>query len=125
MITFVHKGDLKKTKKFLQACEHLQLDQILEKYGKLGQEALAANTPKDTGNTASMWYYEIEKNGSGFKIKWANKNIVKGAPIAILLQYGHGTRNGGYVEGQDYINPALKPIFDKIAEEAWGEVKNA
>ena len=125
MIKFIHKGDFRKTKKFLKKCEHLPFEQILEKYGNQGRDALAANTPKDTGNTASQWGYEIEKSHSGFKITWTNSNINKGVPIAIILQYGHGTGSGGYVEGQDYINPALKPIFDKIAEEAWEEVKNA
>lgn len=125
MIKITHKGDLKKTKKFLKKCEHLPYDVILNKYGAAGVNALAANTPIDSGLTASSWSYIVEKNSSGFSITWTNSNINDGVPIAVILQYGHGTRTGGYVEGRDYINPAIQPIFDKIATEAWDEVRLA
>lgn len=95
----------------------------LDKYGELGVEALRKSTPKDTGETSDAWYYKIENTAGKVSLTFHNSNIQNGAPIAILLQYGHGTRNGGWVEGYDYINPALRPIFDKLAEAAWEEVK--
>lgn len=84
--------------------------------------ALSAATPVDSGVTATSWSYEIIQNGSSISIVWNNSNVQEGINIAIILQYGHGTRNGGYVSGRDYINPALKPIFDKMADAAWKEV---
>jgi hypothetical protein len=95
---------------------------VLKKYGEEGVKALRDATPKDSGETADSWGYEITKDGRGYVITWTNSKKNKGVPIAIILQYGHGTGTGGYVEGRDYINPATRPIFDAIAEEAWKEV---
>lgn len=85
---------------------------------------MAAATPKDTGFTAASWSYEIIQNGETISIVWKNSHVVRGVNIAVILQYGHGTRNGGYVRGVDYINPALRPVFDRLAEAAWKEVKS-
>lgn len=122
MITFKQHGNFKKTEQFLTRVERAEYAKVLEKYGRAGVDALASATPIDSGLTASSWGYEIRISGASFSIVWTNSNVVSGVPIAIILQYGHGTRNGGYVQGRDYINPALKPIFDKIADEAWREV---
>ena len=123
MIQIRQKGDFKKLTSFLErAKEGLDIG-VLDKYGRKGVAALSSATPVDTGLTASSWFYKIENKNGVAKIEFHNSNIQNGVPIAVILQYGHGTRNGGYVEGVDYINPALRPIFDKIAEEAWKEVK--
>lgn len=124
MITIRQKGDFKKTEKLLKKSFGRDYRQILEKYGELGVEALSAATPVDTGATASSWYYEIIQNESSLSVVWKNRNIVNGINIAVILQYGHATRNGGYVEGRDYINPALQPIFDELANAAWKEVRS-
>ena len=122
MITFRQKGDFRKvTRYFEQLRETMQLG-ILDKYGKAGVNALSSATPVDTGKTAGSWYYEIEHKKGSASISFYNSNIVGGVPIAIILQYGHGTRNGGWVEGRDYINPAIQPVFDDIANKAWEEV---
>lgn len=123
-ITFRHKGDFSKTEKFF--CSLLKFDylDVLERYAKEGVAALASATPKDSGLTASSWGYEITHNKKETSITFTNSNVHDGVNIAIVLQYGHGTRNGGYVVGRDYINPAIQPIFDKIANAAWKEVKN-
>lgn len=123
IIVFKQKGNFKKTRKFLKRCSNLQLDDLLDQYGKEGVEALARATPKDTGKTAASWSYTVHKSDRRITITWSNSNIVDGVPIAVILQYGHGTRNGGYVEGMDYINPAMRPIFERIAQRAWGEVR--
>lgn len=123
IIVFKQKGNFKKTRKFLKRCSNLQLDDLLDQYGKEGVEALARATPKDTGKTAASWSYAVHKSDGLITITWSNSNIVDGVPIAVILQYGHGTRNGGYVEGVDYINPAMRPIFERIARRAWGEVR--
>lgn len=123
IIVFKQKGNFKKTRKFLKRCSNLQLDDLLDQYGKEGVEALARATPKDTGKTAASWSYAVHKSDGRITITWSNSNIVDGVPIAVILQYGHGTRNGGYVEGVDYINPAMRPIFERIAQRAWGEVR--
>ena len=123
VIVFRQKGDWKKSRKFLKRCSNLQLDDLLDQYGKEGVEALARATPKDTGKTAASWSYAVHKSDGRITITWSNSNIVDGVPIAVILQYGHGTRNGGYVEGVDYINPAMRPIFERIAQRAWGEVR--
>ena len=117
------KGDFRRTSDFLKRANRLNLDVILNQYGQEGVEALRAATPKDTGTTANSWRYVVHKGTGSITITWSNSNIVDGVPIAVILQYGHGTRNGGYVQGTDYINPAMKPIFDKIAQRAWEEVK--
>lgn len=121
-ISIKQKGDFSKTEKFLKKSFGKDYMPVLEKYGKEGVTVLSEATPVDTGLTASSWYYEIIQNDSGISVVWKNSNIQKGISIAIILQYGHGTRNGGYVNGIDYINPALKPIFEKLADEAWKEV---
>lgn len=123
VIVFRQKGDWKKTRKFLKRCSDLDLDDVLNLYGQEGVDALAKATPKDTGKTAASWSYEVTKGRESIAITWRNSNIVDGVPIAVILQYGHGTRNGGYVEGVDYINPAMRPIFERIAARAWGEVR--
>lgn len=122
MISFRQKGDLKKTEKFLKKAFGRDYLGILEKYAQQGVANLSAATPIDTGLTASSWEYEIIQNKNGYSIVWNNLNIQKGVNIAIILQMGHGTRNGGYVVGVDYVNPALKPIFEKMADAAWKEV---
>lgn len=102
-----------------------QINKILEKYGQMGVDALASATPVDSGTTAESWGYEISVRKEGATIHWTNTNQNKGVYIAVILQYGHGTGTGGYVQGVDYINPAIRPVFDKIAEEAWMEVVNS
>lgn len=122
MVSFKQKGDFKKTEKLLKKSLGKDYRSVLEKYGKQGVIALSSATPKDSGTTAALWDYEIIQNQSGLSVVWKNYNINKGVNIAIILQYGHGTRNGGYVQGRDYINPALRPIFDELANAAWKEV---
>lgn len=122
MIRFVHKGDFSKTKDFLKKVSRGNYYQGLEKYAQKGVEALMQYTPVDTGLTAHSWGYEIERTGKSCTITWTNSNQNKGVSIAIILQYGHGTGNGGYVKGKDYINPAIRPIFDEIADAVWKEV---
>lgn len=121
-ILFRHRGNFHKTEKFLKKSFGKDYLPILEKYANQGVDALAAATPVDTGLTASLWGYEILQDRDSLSIVWNNYNVQKGINIAVILQYGHGTRNGGYVVGRDYINPALRPIFDKMAEAAWKEV---
>lgn len=124
MIRFTLKGDFKNTEKFFNGSQTVlpgRIRSIFDKYGKEGVEALQSYTPKNTGKTASEWSYEIHSWG----ISWNNSNFApNGTPIAILIQYGHGTRGGGYVQGMDYINPAIKPIFDRISDDIWREVQN-
>ena len=122
MITFRHKGDFSKLTRFLErATEAVHLG-VLDKYGREGVAALASATPVDSGLTASSWYYEISNANGTARLDFYNSNINDGVPIAIILQYGHGTGTGGWVEGRDYINPAIQPIFDEIANDAWREV---
>lgn len=122
MIRIKQKGDFKKTEKFLKRSFGKDYRGVLEKYAHMGVENLSAFTPVDTGITATSWSYEIIQNESSLSVVWHNNNVQNNINVALLLQYGHGTRNGGYVEGIDYINPALKPVFDKMAEAAWKEV---
>lgn len=122
MIRFRHKGDFVKTTKYLQQVKRAVDLKSLDKYGTAGVAALASATPIDSGYTSDSWYYEIARSKGGVKISFYNSNIQNGVPIAIILQYGHGTRNGGWVQGRDYINPAIQPIFDKITSDAWREV---
>ena len=123
-ISFSSKGDFSKTIKFLNKVKNVKINNILSKYGKIGVNALSQATPKDSGVTSRSWNYKIEVNNDNASIVWYNTNVVKGVNIAVILQYGHGTRNGGWIEGRDYINPAMKPIFDKIADQVWKEVIN-
>lgn len=122
IIVFRQKGNFKNTEVFLKRASKFNIDAILDRYGKEGVSALSVATPKDTGETANSWYYKVNKGKDIITITWSNSHIVNGVPIAIILQYGHATRNGGYVEGRDYINPAIRPIFDRIANRAWEEV---
>ena len=125
MITFKHKGDLSKTTRFLERAKHVVRLADLDRYGREGVAALASATPVESGTTASSWYYEISYDKSGARITFNNSNVNKGVPIAIILQYGHGTGTGGWVQGRDYINPAIQPIFDRLVNEAWREVTRA
>ena len=122
VISVTQKGDFQKTDKFLSNLVGKYYRRKLDHYGKMGVNALAAATPVDTGKTAASWSYEIVEEDGRLAIHWTNSNIQRGINIAVILQYGHATRNGGWVEGIDYVNPAMKPIFEKMAEEAWKEV---
>lgn len=122
MITFRQKGDFSKLTRFLErAKEAVRLGE-LDRYGRAGVAALASATPRDSGETARSWYYEIVRTKGSVTISFRNSNIQNGVPIAIILQYGHGTGTGGWVQGIDYINPAIRPIFNQIAKDAWREV---
>ena len=123
MITFRQKGDFSKLSRFLERAKETVHMGDLDRYGREGVAALASATPVDSGLTASSWYYEIARTKEGVTISFKNSNINKGVPIAIILQYGHATRNGGWVEGRDYINPAIQPIFDRLTNDAWKEVR--
>lgn len=125
MIKITSKGDFSRTLKFLEKMKKFKIENILIKYGERGVAALASATPVDSGTTASSWGYKIVSNGESATINFTNSNVNKGVNIAIILFYGHGTGTGGFVEGRDYINPAIQPIFDQIIEEAWSEVVNA
>ena len=122
MVIFRQKGDFSKLTSFLERVKESINLGILDKYGKAGVAALASATPTDTGLTASSWYYKIENKHGVASVGFYNSNIQNGVSIAIIIQYGHGTGTGGYVQGRDYINPALRPIFDELAEKAWKEV---
>lgn len=122
MISFRHKGDFSKATRYLVNVKKAVEVKDLDRFGKAGVAALESATPFDSGNTANSWYYEIEHKKGTSVIRFCNSNVQNGVPIAIILQYGHGTRNGGWVEGRDYINPAIQPIFDEIVKNAWGEV---
>ena len=122
MISFRQKGDFSKLNKYLERLKETVKLGDLDKYGHEGVAALSSVTPRDSGLTASSWYYEIKRQNGSVSITFNNSNINEGVPIAIILQYGHGTRGGGWVEGRDYINPAIQPLFDKIANDAWKEV---
>ena len=122
MISFRQKGDFSKLTSFLERAKGSVKLSDLDKYGREGVAALASATPKDSGLTANSWNYKIENKNGSATISFNNSNIQNGVPIAIILQYGHATGTGGWVQGRDYINPAIQPIFDRIAEEAWKEV---
>ena len=122
MISFRQQGDFSKLTRYLEKAKNAVKIGDLDKYGREGVAALSSATPIDTGLTASSWKYEIEHRNGSVTISFLNTNIQSGVPIASILQYGHGTKNGGWVQGRDYINPAVQPIFDKIAENAWREV---
>lgn len=122
-VTFRQRGDFSKTERFLYHIAKVDLLEILNRYGQMGVMALADSTPKKTGVTAESWSYEIIQREGYISLRWLNSdNDTHGSPIAILLQYGHATRGGGYVHGIDYINPTMEPIFDQILEEVWKEV---
>ena len=122
LVVMKQSGSLKNFEGFLYKNRKRRIYQLLNEYGKQGVELLRDATPVDTGKTATGWDYEIEVNSQGISLYWVNNNVNEGVPIAIILQYGHGTGTGGWVEGRDYINPAIQPIFDKIVDNAWKEV---
>ena len=122
MISFRQKGDFSNLTRYFERVKEAAKVGILNKYGRAGVEALSAATPIESGLTANSWFYEIEHGSESATISFHNSHINKGVPIAIILQYGHGTGTGGWVQGRDYINPAIQPLFDKIANEAWREV---
>lgn len=122
MITFKQRGDFKKLDNFFERTKSLFNVSELDKYGKEGVELLRNATPKDTGETANSWYYAVYRDEGSAKIAFYNSNIQNGIPIAILLQYGHATRSGSFVQGIDYINPSIRPLFKKIADNAWKDV---
>lgn len=121
MISVSSRGGFSKTEVFLRRARDLRI-QILHRYGEEGVRALSLATPKDTGETASSWYYQIKEDKTSTTIEWLNRHVEDGVPIAVILQYGHGTNGGGYVEGIDYINPAMRPLFEEIASSVWKEV---
>lgn len=122
IITFKQKGSFKKTDTFLNRMKNWEFMSHMQRFGEQGVQALAASTPVDSGATAAAWSYEIVRTDKGVSIYWRNDNVNKNVNIAVILQFGHGTGTGGWVEGRDYINPAIRPIFDDIAENAWKEV---
>ena len=125
MISFRQKGDFSKLTRYFERVKKTARLSILDKYGREGVAALSSATPVDSGETASSWYYEVTNENGSAAISFYNSNVNQGVPIAIILQYGHGTGTGGWVEGRDYINPAIQPIFDEIANKAWREVTKA
>ena len=125
VIQCIVKGDFKKTTSFLKRIQKLDFDSIMEKYAEEGVKALASATPKRTGKTADSWGYEIVQEKGRLSIFWTNSNIENGLPIAVILEYGHGTGWGGYVQGRHYISPAVRPVFDKIVEEIQKEVSKS
>ena len=125
VVQMSEKGDFKKTFKFLKAMQEKKFLSNLNKYGERGVQLLSENTPRDTGLTASSWYYKIEDDGETLMLTWYNSNVKKDYfNVALMLQYGHATKNGGWIEGIDYINPALKPLFDEMEKDIWEEVKS-
>lgn len=122
MISFRQQGDFSKLTRYFERVKEVLKLSDLDKYGHEGVAALSSATPVDTGLTSRSWTYEINHSDDSVTISFDNTNIQNGVPIAIILQYGHGTRNGGWVQGRDYINPAIRPIFDKIANDAWKEI---
>lgn len=123
-IKFTQRGSFSKTNAFLQRLKSAEYLAQLEKFGQIGADALKSATPEETGDTANAWTYEIIKRPGYYSIQWENTNTEEPGhiPIAVLIQYGHGTRHGGFVQGRDYINPAMRPIFDQIASDMWKEV---
>jgi hypothetical protein len=124
MITITQKGSFKNTERYLSKLKSAQVFAILSKYGSLGQNALSNATPADTGLAASSWSYSIVQRPGYYSIRWHNSDTENGFPVAVMIQYGHGTGTGGYVQGRDYINPAVRPIFDQMVNEVWKEVSS-
>jgi hypothetical protein len=122
MITITEKGNFNNTERYLRRLKTLELSAVLNKYATLGQNALSNATPVESGETAASWYYTIVSRPGYYSIRWHNRHVEDGVPIAVILQYGHGTGTGGYVQGRDYIMSAIRPVFDQIATEAWREV---
>ena len=124
MISFRNKGDFAKTFNFLNSSKKINIDNIMARYGKEGVQLLSSNTPIYSGLTAQSWNYRIDHEDGRASLIWYNTNVVNGINIAVILQYGHGTRNGGYITGRDYINPVIQPLFDKLTNDIWKEVTN-
>lgn len=124
-VTLTSRGSFARTEKFLAEMSRAEMFRALERFGKQGVAALASATPVESGETAAAWGYKVTRSGRSYSIEWTNSHVVNGVPIAIILQYGHGTGTGGYVQGRDYINPAIKPVMDKIADDVWKVVKSA
>lgn len=125
MLGWTTEGDFKNMEAFLKAMTGDDIYRSLNSYGQEGVNALAAATPRDSGLTANSWSYKVEKSRGSYSIEWINSNTVNGTPVVIMLQYGHGTGTGGYVIGRDFINPAIKPTFDRIASDVWKAVTSA
>ena len=125
MIEIVSKGSFHNTEGWLSRISRQELYSLLSQYGQRGVDALSMATPKDSGETANSWRYEVSRKGSSWSVTWFNGNVINGYPVAIMIQYGHGTGTGGYVAGQEYINSAIKPIFDEISNSIWKAVKTA
>lgn len=125
MIRISTSGNFDNTTKFLKFVKEKSQYRNLDKYGQIGVRALSGATPVDTGKTAASWYYEIADKNGKITIQWKNSNMIGQTPIVVLIQYGHATKNGHYVQGRDFINPAIQPIFDEIAENVWKEVQDA
>lgn len=125
MISFESSGSFRNTERFFSRMRRGEILRELDRYGQMGVDALASATPLDSGKTASSWGYEIQQSGKSFSISWINTNTNGSVNVAIILQYGHGTGTGGYVPGRDYINPAIRPVFDKIADGVWKVVTSA
>jgi hypothetical protein len=122
MITITQKGSFRNTERYLAKLKDAQRFAVLNKYGSLGQNALSNATPADTGLASNSWFYTIQQRPGYYSIRWHNSDVENGFPVAVMIQYGHGTGTGGYVQGRDYINPAIRPIFDQIVAEAMREV---
>lgn len=120
--SFSSSGSFDRTEAFLRKIQKFDIRSILDTYGKAGVDALESATPADTGLAGDSWSYEIERTSSGWTVGWKNSDVENGFPVALMIQMGHGTGTGGYIQGRDYINPAMRPIFDKIAEQAWKAV---
>lgn len=121
-VEFVQHGNFKNTERFLQNAKKLQIEQSLQRFAQAGVQALSSATPVESGQTAASWGYTISASRGSWTITWTNSHMNAGVNIAVILQYGHGTGTGGYVQGRDYINPVMRPIFDKIADDAWKAV---
>lgn len=124
-VSFISSGSFNNMDKFLAKMKNANFRSVIEKEAEKGRVALANATPRDSGEAASSWSYEISQNRGGLEITWTNSKMAGGVPLVVLLQYGHGTRTGGYVQGRDFINPAMKPVFDKIADNIWKAVTSA
>ena len=124
MLSVNTSGDFKKTTKFLEFLESGKMFSVLEHYGRVGVDALSDATPIETGETSISWGYSVNRSGNRYSINWYNENEEDGVNIAVILQYGHGTGTGGYVRGIDYINPAMRPVFTKIIDDVWRQVRN-
>jgi hypothetical protein len=122
MIEITQRGNFNNTERYLKRLKSAELFAVLNKYGTIGMNALSNATPRESGETAASWYYTIVQRPGYYSIRWHNRHVEKGIPIAVILQYGHGTGTGGYVQGRDYIMPAIRPVFDQITAEAWREV---